>query len=375
MAAVALPIALGATACAKDTRDGGFEDEENTSGPEPSDDTTTTDTGDAESSSDSGPPQKLDLGVQADSSGGMMFEEECAEFSDSAIVNHLPADILWVVDNSPSMYDEAVAVQGFLNEFSEQITVAGIDIRVFLLTAFPPTLSGICIEPPLGGGACPLDDNNYPVFGHLGEFVGSHNALYRLIGVHPGWAPIMREEAAKHIVIVSDDDSHMTAESFDQFFTELDPSYEGYTLHGIVPTTTCNEAQEVGQVYIDLAEQTGGVIGDLCLQEFGPLFQALTEAVADGTPLSCEWLLPEAPEGRVIDPNTVEVTFEGDGDSQVLPPVDEQALCAVEPLGWYFDNEDEPTTVIACPEACQLVQGASDANIIIDVGCAVLPEG
>ncbi|MBL4684783.1 MAG: hypothetical protein JKY37_09360, partial [Nannocystaceae bacterium] len=79
------------------------------------------------------------LDVPAAGTGIGGEQEECASFSAMANLEKRPADILWVVDNSPSMVEEAAAVRARLGDFSDQIVEAGIDVRVFLLTSFPNT--------------------------------------------------------------------------------------------------------------------------------------------------------------------------------------------------------------------------------------------
>ena len=66
----------------------------------------------AESSSDDAdlPEERLDVPPAAESSSGTV-EEECTSFTDSGGVMRRPADIIWVVDNSPSMIEESDAVQ------------------------------------------------------------------------------------------------------------------------------------------------------------------------------------------------------------------------------------------------------------------------
>lgn len=309
-------------------------------------------------------------------------EDECASFSAMASVTKQPADILWVVDNSPSMVEEAAAVRDRLGDFSEQIVDAGIDVRVFLLTSFPNTAlppsidTGVCIEPPLGGGGCPTADNNPPNFGHAQALIGSNTALSELVDTHDLWAPMIRDDSSVHVIVVSDDDSGMDAETFDAAFRGLDPRLSNYQVHGIVSLQQCAAADTIGETYIELAEQTGGILGDLCEQQFQPLFDLLSTAVTEGTGLDCAWVLPEPPEGLEIDPSSVEVLFEDDdGAVTSLASVADLEACAEAESGWYYDDPLAPTEVLACPSTCALMTEAETASIRIDVGCAHKPVG
>lgn len=309
-------------------------------------------------------------------------QEECASFSAMANLEKRPADILWVVDNSPSMVEEAAAVRARLGDFSAQIVEAGIDARVFLLTSFPNTAlppsidTGVCIEPPLGGGGCPLADNNPPHFGHVQALIGSNAALPELIDSHDLWAPMIRDGSSVHIIVVSDDDSGMDAATFDEAFRALDPRLADYQLHGIVSLQQCAAADTIGSTYIELAEQTDGILGDLCDQQFQPLFDLLSTAVTQGTGLDCAWSLPEPPMGLAIDPDSVEVLYdEGGEDSVVLSAVANAAACEGVDNGWYYDDAEAPSEVLACPQTCAQLQQAEGASIRIDVGCAHKPVG
>lgn len=325
------------------------------------------------------PQMRLDLGG-TDDGVGFGNDDECASFAETAKIEKRPADIIFVVDNSPSMVDEADAVQARLNEFSEQIVDAGIDIRVLLLTAYPnpavaPSIdTGICIDPPLGGGGCPTDDDNQPLFAHLHENIGSSHALQKVLDTQPIWEPMMRPGSGKHIIVVSDDDSHVMATDFDTQFRSFDPDYEGYQLHGIVSLSNCFFADTLGSQYIQLADMTGGVVGDLCDQEFQPLFDLLSTAVQEGSSLACAWELPEPPEGHTIDPDSVEVVLDVDDSELLITHVGTLPECADVTHGWYYDEAD-PTQLRACPQTCNALEAATEAELSIDVGCAQPPVG
>lgn len=330
--------------------------------------------------SDDDPMARLDVPPSDDSSTAA-GDGTCASFTATGQVVSKPADIIVVVDNSPSMVDETNAVQANLNAFSQQITDAGIDTRVLLMTAYPnpdaaPEIdTGVCIDPPLGGGGCPLEDDNQPYFAHMQQIIGSEHALAKILSTHANWAPMMRPDSVKHLIVVSDDDSYVGAADFDAQFLALDPTYAGYFFHGIVSMTDCPESGATGEQYIALAELTGGVIGDLCEQEFQPTFDVLSTAVTEGTSLACAWAMPEAPEGKVIDPETIAIVLELDGVISSPPRVDGPEACAPDEAGWYFDDPDAPTALVSCPATCAAVSAAAIASLDIDVGCAMVPAG
>jgi hypothetical protein len=288
----------------------------------------------------------------------------------------LPADIVFVVDNSGSMDFEAQAVQDNLNAFSQQIIMSGVDVHVVLISSYPGNGNGMCIEPPLGSGGCNAMDSNPPLFTHVDQQVSSHDALAQVLAHHAEWSPVVREGAGLHLVVVSDDESELDAVSFDNQFKALDPDYADYKLHGIVCTTECEETAAIGQTYIALGQLTGGIIRDLCDQDFQPVFDLLATEVIAGAVISCEWDVPTPPDGMELDPDEVNVEFDdGMGNGFVIGRVDGPADCPNVVDGWYYDDPQMPTKILACPQTCTKIQGYEQAEIEITLGCATIPAG
>lgn len=309
-------------------------------------------------------------------SGGPGGEEECASQVTPAENKKQPADIIVVVDNSGSMDFEAQAVQTNLNGFSQQIVDSGIDVRVVLISSFPGDGNGICVAPPLGNGGCPDSDTNPPVYAHIDQRVNSNDALEHVLAQEPVWGPLLRPDAQLHFMIVSDDESDLGALDFDNALKAINPAYAAYKLNGIVCTTECDETAAIGQVYIALGQLTGGIIGDLCLQDFQPVFDELATQVIAGAQIACEWDVPEPPDGEEFDPMQVNVSFDdGMGGGFDIGYVESEADCANVIDGWYYDNPAAPTKIFACPQTCQKIQGVDAAMIEISLGCATVPAG
>lgn len=317
---------------------------------------------------------KFDLGGNDD--GVPPGEMECAAVSEAAELVPLPADIIFVVDNSGSMSFEAGQIQAHMNDFSNQIIASGIDVHVVLISSYPNQGNGICIAPPLGGGGCPLADNNPPTFTHVNQSVGSHNAWQMVLNTHAQWAGAIREEATKHIVVVTDDTSNITWNSFDAQFQALDPSYAGYVHHSVVCHSNCPSAAGIGSNYITLSNNTGGVAADLCAQDFQAVFDVLVTEVIGGSALSCEFEIPAPPDGLEFDPDEVNLEFD-DGMGGVLPigRVNSAADCPNVVDGWHYDNPAAPTMIVMCPQTCNKIQLAEDGAIEIQFGCATIPAG
>lgn len=326
--------------------------------------------------------------IGADDTGPPNDTDGCAEVSDQAMVGVQPADILVVVDNSGSMSMEAGFVQANMNTFSSQIFLANIDARVVLISADDSDDAGICLPQPLGSGACP-DDTNLPGYLHIVDGVGSNNGLQKILDHSATWLPQFRATASKHIILVSDDDSSLSANAFDQAFRALDPSLEDYTFHAIaspedpvlacIAMTSCCPAliplsADISQEYIDLAALTGGIFGNLCEQNFGPIFDQVSTQVVSGASLACEYDIPPPPDGMDFNPDQVNVEFDdGAGGTLDIGRVDSPADCAGVSHGWYYDDPMAPTRIIVCPQTCDEIQGFNMASISIKFGCATVP--
>jgi hypothetical protein len=337
----------------------------------------------ADDTADTGGIPKLDIG-SADT--GLDTDNECAAVSETATVGTQPADIIVVVDNSGSMAAEAGFVQQNMNVFSSQIFLANIDAHVVLISADDSDEAGICIAQPLGSGTCP-DDTNLPGYLHIPQGVGSNDALQRILDNFPTWAPQMRPTASKHIIVVSDDDSNLSANDFNNQFLALDPSHAGYTFHAIASpedeilaclaqTSCCLLAAALSEVYLDLTALTGGIFGNLCDQNFGPIFDEVSMAVVQGSALACEYEIPPPPAGMDFDPDEVNVQFDdGMGGMLAIGRVDDPTQCGGVANGWYYDNPAMPTRIVLCPQTCTTIQGFAMASVSIEFGCATVPAG
>ncbi len=332
------------------------------------------------SAGDDGPKSDTGGGGSESSTG----DDACTSVPVMSDVDRQPADILIVVDNSGSMDFEAAAVQANMNAFSTQMVAAEIDPHVVLISSYPGNGKGICIDPPLGSGSCPADDNNPPLYTHIDRLVESNDALAELIATHPMWAGAMRATAAKHVIVISDADSTLSAADFTTMWAGLDPTYVPVRVHAIAaaqdPVQSCLEnhaccviSAEEGTVYRQLTEETMGVFGDLCSQEFQPIFDAIAEQVTVGAGLACEFSIPTPPDGQALDPTQVNVEFRDDTDTTVeFSHVESPAECAGADDRWYYDDPAAPTAIVLCPQTCAAIQGFTMAEISIQFGCPTM---
>jgi hypothetical protein len=287
------------------------------------------------------------------------------------------------------MVQEAGFVQNQMNSFSIQIDAANVDARIILLAEYPPIFGpGVCIDPPLGSGGCPETDSNPPKFLHVPDSdIGSSNALIELVAHYPNYSPFLRPTSVTHVVVVSDDNSALPADMFTDMFTSLSPHLVDFVFHGIVSsedpdaacdagTACCTLAAAQGTVYQELIAQTGGVEGNLCEQQFQPVFAAVAQEVIGGATLACSYAIPPPPEGETFDKDQVNVEFsDGMGGTLEVGRVDSVADCAAVDHGWYYDDPNDPSVIEVCPQTCETIRGFEQASVSIKFGCATIPAG
>ncbi len=246
-----------------------------------------------------------------------------------------------------------------------------------------------------------------------------------------GWTPLfpngyseaLRPESFKHFVVITDDDSNCgqfggvggvrggggggvaaggSAQDFDDALLSLAPDYFGsaddrrYRWHSIVgmvektadaggvpepwlpeepvQNEMCSgaggDAVGPGVAFQELSVLTGGLRYPSCHTEnFNAVFNAIAEGIVQGATLSCEWDIPMPPDGEVFDKDKVNVDFTpGGGTAETLGKVDSEAECGDQP-GWYFDNEDAPNVVRACPASCNIFSQDGTASVSVVFGC------
>lgn len=345
--------------------------------------------------------------------------QDCArtevEAVDKTVVR--PADIIFAIDTSGSMTTEAAFVQDVMNDFSRQIADSGIDVRVILIAnpaaasqdmgddsedmtdgddpsgtpALPPMGGGMgggffgggfvgfgmCVAPPLGSGNCP-DDTNLPTYLHVDQQVASDNALNVIVATFDRWRDQLRPEATKSFVVVSDDNARLAPYDNAQAFTDglrgLDAElFEEFTFNGIFGMRECAETANLGEVYHELVEMTGGVAGELCDQDFQPVFDRLAEEIitTSGAEIACEWDFPTPPDGQTFSVDLVEVRrVSVDSDPVTLTRVTDPNACTES--AWYFDDPRSPTKILACPQTCEAMQDDSGGRIDVVFGCEVV---
>jgi hypothetical protein len=372
---------------------------------------------------------ETDGGLITDASTDVVISPDaaCAAAVETATVEKLPVDIIWMVDNSSSMAPAVAEVKKGLNAFAAAIGAKNLDYKVIMLSLrskdSPIQFNGstrypVCIPPPLAGDS---NCGNGPRFFQSSIDIKSTQPLEQFLGTlgqtsgyaqgeakgGEPWKQELRPNATKTIVIVTDDNSRLSADQFEHFaggkdpFNTtvlppgiLDPSwnklFDGYVFSGLygwssdaTPNDPCTYADGTqppssGPVYTTLVKKTGGVRAHVCdgSNAWGPFFDAVAQAVDSTAKLSCDITIPKPPSGD-IDPTLVNVALVSGGMSTYLPNVGTVASCDASG-GWYYDNPAMPKKVILCQSSCDAAQAMIGPNkpgsIEVLFGCQTIPK-
>ncbi len=316
--------------------------------------------------------------------------EACTGVAEEAENTRAPADVVFLVDNSPSMRDEILWTRQNMNEFSRTIADQGIDARIVMISCLHDGCDnhantwGICIDPPVGSGDCATSDTNLPSYLHVDVRQPSEKLLARAVNTYSTWQATLRTSALTHFVAISDDADLTAAADFQSQLVALNPPITNYVFHGIFSSLSkeaacaistsspcCKYAAPGGEglSYRDLADATGGVAADLCAQDFSPVFAQFAQSVIAHSDLSCEWLIPPPPTGQVLDPNLINVQFFSAGNSSYFGYVSNPNDCRTLDNAWYYDDPSAPTRVLVCPKTCERIRSAPAPSISVGFGC------
>lgn len=132
------------------------------------------------------------------------------------------------------------------------------------------------------------------------------------------------------------------------------------------PTWACNVSTG-GTTFIDALDQIRNMVTKLVTR-----YDTVTEI--QNVALECEWEIPEPPADEAFNRDKVNVEFSptgSDTDTQIFGRVDSAIACG-DNLGWYYDDPEEPTRIIACDRTCETIQAAEAGRINILLGCGTV---
>lgn len=294
-------------------------------------------------------------------------EEECQQLESTGVRPSVPVDIIWAVDTSGSMKDEAELLQTGIIDFVRYFDELNLDWRVVMI-ANPcgSCLLDVCVPPPLSGApGCP--DTDSTKYKHVRNYVDSNDSLRVIATSLPEYTDFLRADSVKHVVVVTDDQSALPLQAYRDSLRGT--ALESHVFHSIVSTEgACvgpyGGAVAEGTLYEELSAETDGTVSSICQEDWSQIFDAIADSVQRGAVIPCEFLIPAPPFGTIsYDSVTVDFTPEGRPPLS-LERVDTAADCSTG-LQWYYDNNEVPQYVLLCEDAC----GDRIGTLSIHIGC------
>lgn len=305
----------------------------------------------------------------ADDTAGTTGEGMCEPTTVEIPASTAPVGVVFLVDNTIGMAEEATEVSLRMNGFFNTLD-AQLDTYITVVSTYPDEdLEGVCIVPPLGNGGCPASDNNPPDLIHIDLPVTPLNMISHLFVTYEQWANALPPGARRHIVAISDGDTGVAFGDFDESFLMIDEENASYRFHTSTPMSECEHAEAVGNNFMALANGSGGYAHDLCSQNYEVFFQTLIGRIVNDTGDRCRWEVPPPPPGVVFDPNNIELLLDVDGIMTSPPRVESEIECNAVSTGWYWENPGAPNVMLACPETCELLQDFMVVDSFVRFGC------
>lgn len=198
---------------------------------------------------------------------------------------HTDLDLVWVIDNSGSMADEIAHVRTNLDRFTETVGNKA-NLKMSLISKS-------------GAGSLSLDLNitDPNRFMQIDQSVSSTNALllagagfctntsgacssYRVSSVQGQLSSFFRPNSKKVFVIVSDDESEMSPQSFTSAFKQTYPG-QNFSLFGFVGLGSSQSPcqAQTGSQYVELAQQNQGQTFNICDMDWTSTFSTLADSV------------------------------------------------------------------------------------------------
>jgi hypothetical protein len=149
-----------------------------------------------------------------------------------------------------------------------------------------------------------------------------------------------------------------------------------YVIGVISPGTACLlDMNPPNQADLDTVAMAGGTASALIVdvtQNTAQQFVATMNQIRAKSQVPCQYALPKAPGGQMLDPNKVNVEFTPAGGTMPVTILGVMSAAACDPAtgGWYYDNPAAPTKINLCPSTCQAASMAAGSQINIAVGCA-----
>ncbi len=286
----------------------------------------------------------------------------------SVAAQHVPLDIVFLVDQSASMAGTSwTAVTADLPAFFSAPASAGVSAGVVLF--------------PYSAGDCDLDHYKtltVPVGALPANAAALTNALPAdAVGVGRPMYPALQGallQATAH------QDAHPTHKVIVVLATDGDPSGCDNNLNDVAGLAA--SALDYNGVLTYVIALPGGSIADLSKIAAGGGTMTALDATIDVKQLAtslagirtaglgCDYAIPTPPNNPALDPDEVNFSYtpKGTGTPVTLLRSMDLAGCNGYP-GWYYDSNTAPTKIVLCPASCATVQADTKAVVDALFGC------
>lgn len=211
----------------------------------------------------------------------------------------VPADILWVVDNSASMREEQETVFGQIESFISALRLSGVDYHIGVLTtdvsdeALAGVLVGDVLTPETADvAAALLEQVNVGTRGNRSE---QPLAAVRAALENVDNAQLTRSDARLDMIVLSDEDDH-SPDPVDDYLLDLEASegkggYRVSSIAGGLPEGCASLAAqaEAGPRLYEAANSSDGLFESICEEDFAGIMASLgllAAGMVDRFPLS-----------------------------------------------------------------------------------------
>lgn len=181
-------------------------------------------------------------------------------------------DLIWVIDNSASMNQEAAHVRENLLSFVSHIEDE-VDFKMSVISYKSTRGTGVVLPPNLDSSR----------FTQIDQRISSRNGVQKLADLlslpkreSKSLSSFFRPNSSKGIIFVTDDNSNMKSYQFMDFFN-ANFSTDKLKVYGFVGLgRTESPCQAVtGRVYSELVQETNGKMYNICDADWRPHFETL----------------------------------------------------------------------------------------------------
>ena len=232
-------------------------------------------------------------------------------------------DILFVIDNSCSMFEEQNLLANNFGPFMEFFTGSGLDYHIGVISTDMSNTANHAGKLQQAGGVSYIDDSmpfqqanslfgQMAIMGTGGDFEEKGRAAaYTMVELKPDIPRnegFYREDASLQMIFISDEEDQsggnpVTRQEFRQWMETKKESPDLVTAHAIIdpPGQPCPQGDTDGEEYNRYVSWTGGVLFNLCTNDWGPFMDELGIQTSG---LKREFFLSKLP---VLDPWSIDV--------------------------------------------------------------------